>query len=128
MASKKILVVDDDKGIRTFVVHILEHEGYRVTTATDGEEALEKLDTENPSLILLDIMMPGINGYQACRQIKGRNEYRHVPVLFLTAKDQPSDRFWASKVGGDGFLTKPFDPTDLLELVAAMLEKSEPVT
>lgn len=127
MPSQKLLVVDDDKGIRTFVTHILEHEGYRVVSAKDGEEALEKLEVERPMLILLDIMMPGRNGYQVCRAIKAIRGFDQVPILFLSAKDQPSDRYWAERVGGNAYLTKPFDPTDLLEHVTLLLENAQPL-
>jgi two-component system alkaline phosphatase synthesis response regulator PhoP len=127
MRAKKILVVDDDRGVRTFVIHMLEHEGYRVVIAADGEEALEKVETERPDLVVLDIMLPGKNGYQVCRSIKsGSGPHPPPPILMLSAKDQPSDRYWATRVGADGYLTKPFDPSDLLDAVQTLLGATQP--
>lgn len=121
--AKTILLVDDDHAILKFVGLILENEGYRVVTARDGEEALFAARERKPDLVLLDIIMPRKNGYQVCRALKEDAALCRVPVLFLSAKSQPSDRFWARRVGGDGFLAKPFDPADLVREVNALLQR-----
>lgn len=121
--AKTILLVDDDHAILKFVGLILENEGYRVVTARDGDEALETARDRRPDLVLLDIIMPRKNGYQVCRALKEDAALSRVPVLFLSAKSQPSDRFWARRVGGDGFLAKPFDPADLVREVNTLLQR-----
>lgn len=123
--AKTILVVDDDHAILKFVTLILENEGYRVVSARDGEEGLQKVREAPPDLVLADIIMPRKNGYQLCRAIKEDSRLRSLPVLFLSGKSQPSDRFWAKRVGGDGFLAKPFDPADLLREIAALLQRPQ---
>src|SRR5438105_4734962 len=104
--AKTILLVDHDPAIVKSVGLLLENEGYRVVSARDGEEALQKLSEAHPDLVLLDILVPRKNGYQVCRAIKEDKALRVVPVLFLSAKAQPSDRFWAKRVGGNGFVAK----------------------
>jgi DNA-binding response OmpR family regulator len=104
---------------------ILEHEGYRVVTARDGEEALQKLTDTKPDMILLEILLPRRNGYQVCRALRENPIHRSVPVLFVSAKSQPSDRFWAKRVGGDGFLAKPFDPAELLREINALWQRTK---
>jgi twitching motility two-component system response regulator PilH len=123
--AKTILLVDDDHATLKYVGLILENEGYRVVVAHDGEEALLKVRESRPDLVLLDIIMPRKNGYQVCRTIKEDETLRTLPVLMLSAKAQPSDRFWAKRVGADGFVAKPFDPADLLREIHALLQKSQ---
>jgi len=123
--AKTILLVDDDHATLKYVGLILENEGYRVVVAHDGEEALLKVRESRPDLVLLDIIMPRKNGYQVCRTIKEDETLRTLPVLMLSAKSQPSDRFWAKRVGADGFVAKPFDPADLLREIHALLQKSQ---
>jgi len=126
--AKTILLVDDDHSMVRFVTLILENEGYRVLSARDGEEALQKVRETRPDLVLLDIIMPRKNGYQVCRAIKEDSVLGSLPVVFLSAKSQPSDRFWAKRVGGDGFVAKPFDPADLVREVKVLLQKPQLVT
>lgn len=125
--AKTILLGDADNSIVKFVTLILENEGYRVLVATDGEDVLEKVGQFRPDLVLLDIALPRKNGYQVCRLIKEDDVMKSLPVLFLTAKSQPSDRFWAKRVGSDGFLAKPFDPADLLGEIKELLAARAPV-
>ncbi len=120
---KAILLVDDDNGTLKFVARILENEGFRVTTAHDGETALEKVREAPPDLVLSEILLPHKNGYQVCRAIKEDKVLASLPVVFLSTKSQPSDRFWAKRVGADGFIAKPFDPADLLHEVRSKLGK-----
>lgn len=118
---KAILLVDEDNATLKFVTLILENEGFRVTTAQDGEAALEKVQQSPPDLVLSEILLPHKNGYQVCRAIKEDKVLKTLPVVFLSTKNQPSDRFWAKRVGADGFVAKPFDPADLLREVRALL-------
>jgi twitching motility two-component system response regulator PilH len=126
--AKSILVVDPDADTIQYLGLILEHEGYRVVTARDGEEALQKIAATKPDLILLEILLPRRNGYQVCRALREDPVHRSVPVLFVSAKSQPSDRFWAKRVGGDGFLAKPFDPAELLREIHAVWQRSKAAT
>jgi len=125
--ARTILLGDADNSIVKFVTLILENEGYRVLVATDGEEVLEKVGQSRPDLVLLDITLPRKNGYQVCRFLKEDAVLKSLPVLFLSAKSQPSDQFWAKRVGVDGFLAKPFDPADLLREIKDLLQASTPV-
>ena len=127
--TKTILLVDQDNAIVKFVTLILENEGYRVFTARDGEEALQKMkQTPRPDLVLLEIVLPHKNGYQVCRALREDKTLRALPVVFLSAKSQPSDRFWAKRVGADGFVAKPFDPADLVREIRARLRKPQLAT
>lgn len=125
---KTILLVDHDNSTSKFVTLILENEGYRVLASGDGEDALHKVRQARPDLVLLEIILPHKNGYQVCREIKEDKVLRSLPVVFLSAKSQPSDRFWAKRVGAEGFVAKPFDPAELLREIRVLLRKSQLVT
>ncbi len=118
MPSDVILVVDDSPTEQRLVVSALQAKGYRVITAVDGDDAIEKATREQPRLVLLDVVMPKKNGYQVCRQLKTTAATQHIKVLMLTTKSQDADKFWGMKQGADGYLTKPFDSTELLTNVA----------
>jgi twitching motility two-component system response regulator PilH len=120
MPSDAILVVDDSPTEQRLVVSALQAKGYRVITAVDGDEAIEKATRELPRLILLDVVMPKKNGYQVCRQLKSAPETQHIKVLMLTTKNQDADKFWGMKQGADGYLGKPFDSAELLANVARL--------
>ena len=120
-----ILLVDADHDFVKSATLLLENEGHRVVTACAGEEALLKAREGRPDLLLLDILLPRRNGYQVCRALKEDRALAGLPVLFVSAKSQPSDRFWARRVGGDGFVAKPYDPADLLREVKALLQKAQ---
>ena len=120
MPSDTILVVDDSPTEQKLVVAALQSKGYRVITATDGEDAIEKATREQPRLIVLDVVMPKKNGYQVCRQLKTTAETQHIKVLLLTTKSQDADKFWGMKQGADGYLTKPFANDDLLTNVSRL--------
>jgi CheY-like chemotaxis protein len=113
----KILVIDDDEGNREILRARLEQAGHEVTEAKDGEEGLRLSQSLLPSLIFLDLMMPSIDGWQICRQLKANPKTRAIPVIILTAcsKDIEQLRGWES--GADDYVTKPWDPAGLLELV-----------
>ena len=118
---KKILVVDDSPTMRKLMTDALEGKGYQLITATDGEDALQKAAQELPDLVLLDVVMPGKNGFQVCRQLKTDAATKHIKVIMVTSKDQKSDRFWGLKQGADAYVTKPFEPAELLQNVATCL-------
>jgi twitching motility two-component system response regulator PilH len=109
-----VLVVEDDPAQRRFMERTLGAAGWRVATAPDGEAGLRVAEAERPGIILLDVMMPELNGFQACRRIRATPSLRDIPVVILTSKDQPTDELWAREVGADAFLNKPVDLPALL--------------
>jgi DNA-binding response OmpR family regulator len=121
MSKGKILVVDDE----IYIVHILDFslgmEGYEVITALDGEQALEKVKTEKPDLIVLDIMMPKLDGYEVCKNIKSSADTQHIPVILLSAKGRNVDQKLGFDVGADDYITKPFSPRKLVERINQLL-------
>jgi len=116
-----ILVVDDSLTARALLVDILSGTGHRILTAVDGEEALHKASTEHPDVILLDVVMPGKNGFHVCRQLKAEAATRGIKIILVTNKNQQSDRVWGLKQGADAYLTKPFDAAELLMTIAQCL-------
>lgn len=122
MDKKRILIVDDERDIVETIQFRLEVEGFECLVAYDGEEAFLKAKRENPDLILLDIMLPKINGYQMCRLLKSEQEYSHIPIIMLTAKTQESDKFWGKESGADDYVTKPFEMEKLVQIIHEYLE------
>ena len=126
MAKGKILVVDDE----IYIVHILDFslgmEGYEVLTALDGEQAPEKARAEHPDLIVLDIMMPKLDGYETCKLLKAEAGTRDIPVILLSAKGRNVDQKIGFEVGADDYITKPFSPRELVERINALLGQSSP--
>jgi DNA-binding response OmpR family regulator len=122
--KKRILVCDDDPVILRLLQVNLELEGYHVLLAHHGEEAVEVASAEHPDLIILDIMMPRLDGYQTVQKLKTGQTTSTIPVLFLSAKAQQSDIEKGRSQGVAGYLTKPFDPTDLLEVVEGLVGKN----
>ena len=112
--SDRILVADDSQGIRDLLQMSLESLGYTVVLAEDGESALERIDEARPDLMIIDVMMPKVNGFQICRRVKSNPETKETPVILLTAKVQEEDVFWGHDCGADEYITKPFK-TDHLE-------------
>ena len=115
--SKRVLICDDDPVILRLLEVNLELEGYQVLSAHNGQEALEIAQTELPDLIVMDIMMPRLNGYEAAEVLKSASDTAAIPVVFLSAKAQQSDIDRGKAYGVEEYLTKPFDPGDLLEVV-----------
>ena len=115
--EKTVLVADDDPVILRLIQVNLELEGYNVLTANNGQEAVDQASAEHPDLVILDIMMPRLDGYQACEQLKKNGETQAIPVIFLSAKAQQSDIEKGKSFGVADYLTKPFDPSELLEVV-----------
>ena len=120
MDEIKILVADDDEDIRDVIEILLNSEGYQVYKAKDGQEALEMMKENTFRLVILDIMMPGLNGYQACVEIR---KYSMAPILFLSAKSQDSDQTLCFSSGGDDYMSKPFSYNELVSRVKALLRR-----
>ena len=121
---KKILAVDDERHIVRLVEVNLQRAGYEVVTAYDGREALEKVKSENPDLIVLDVMMPYMDGFEVLKHLKADPETAEVPVIMLTAKAQDADVFRGWQSGVDCYLTKPFNPMELLTFVKRIFDST----
>ncbi len=121
MADQRILVVDDDSGVVNIITAALTAPGRTFLTAYDGIEAVEKVMTEAPDLVILDVMMPKMNGYQVCRLLKNDRSTWHIPVIMLTARDKDSDRLYGLSAGADDYIAKPFHPGDLRTAVEKLL-------
>jgi putative two-component system response regulator len=122
MDRSRILVVDDDERLRSILEDRLSAWGHEVLVAADGEEALAVAQRELPDLILLDVMMPKLDGFSAARALKNSAETSHIPIVMVTALDEVADRVWALDAGADDFLTKPVDPTELRARVQSLLK------
>jgi len=120
---KKILVIDDETDLAEMLVLRLEANGYQVISALDGQEGLDKARTEKPDLIILDLMLPKIDGYKVCRMLKFDERYRHIPIILFTARAQELDIKLGKEVGADAYIIKPFEPDILLSKVAELLKK-----
>jgi len=120
MAQNKILVVDDDKNICELLRLYLEKEGYNVILAFDGKEGIDKFKSHNPDLILLDVMMPNIDGWQVCRKIR---ETSDCPIIMLTAKSETIDKVLGLELGADDYVVKPFDAKEVVARIKAILRR-----
>lgn len=122
MNKKRILIVDDERDIVETIQFMLESEGFECLLAYDGEDALLKARTENPDLILLDIMLPKINGYQVCRLLKFDEKYKDIPIIMLTAKAQDADKLMGKETGADEYVCKPFVMDELVRMIREYLK------
>ncbi len=122
MTGERILVVDDEANIVDLVKLYLEREGYRVDSAGDGAIALEKIREQEPALVVLDIMLPEVDGFEVCRRTRANSE---VPIIMLTARDEDFDKIVGLELGADDYLTKPFNPRELVARIKAILRRSE---
>ncbi|MCJ7545352.1 MAG: response regulator [Deltaproteobacteria bacterium] len=125
MPGEKILVVDDEENIRELVRYNLAREGYQVTTVGSGEEALKQASSKPPDLIVLDLMLPGMDGFDVCRQLKNDSRTAHIPIVMLTVKGEESDIVVGLELGADDYITKPFSPKVLLARIKAVLRRRE---
>jgi len=114
---KKILIVDDSMAMVRMIQAVLEKEGYRAIGISDPSQIERMIDSEGPNLILLDVVMPERNGFQVCRALKNSQAYKSIPIIVVSVKSTPSDRFWAEQQGANGYVVKPFEPVDLLREV-----------
>jgi two-component system phosphate regulon response regulator PhoB len=123
MSKERILVVEDEEDIRELLKYNLEKEGYQVSGVATGEEALQVVETLLPDLILLDLMLPGIDGLEVCRKLRGEAQTKHVPIIMLTAKGEEADIVTGLELGADDYITKPFSPRVLLARIRAALRR-----
>jgi DNA-binding response OmpR family regulator len=124
-AEGRILIVDDESAIRLVCQLNLASVGFQTLEASDGETALTLARTEHPDLILLDVMLPGIDGLDVAKELASSPETREIPILFLSARSDRSDEERGHEVGGLGYITKPFDPAELIDKVRDVLERAE---
>ncbi|MEZ7912252.1 MAG: response regulator [Propionivibrio sp.] len=120
MPINKILVVDDSPTERHVLVELLTRKGYQVLTAESGEEGIEKAKSEQPDLVLMDVVMPGLNGYQATRTLTRDDATKHIPVIVCTSKGQDTDKIWGLRQGAQDYMVKPINPEELLAKIAAL--------
>ena len=125
MSGKKILIIDDDAFIRKPLEFILREEGFAAVTAANGDEGLGKVEEERPDLIVLDVMMPGADGFSVCRRVRSDPRFSSIPVILLTAKGQECDRERGMSAGATEFMSKPYSPSELVRRVRELLTGHE---
>jgi len=123
--NKKILVIEDNPSALRLIGYTLEQEGYQVIAATNGLEGMRRAQGEEPDLIILDIMLPGIDGFEICHRLRAEPGTAQLPVLMLSAKIQETDKATGLKVGADDYLTKPADPSEIISRVQTLLAKTK---
>ncbi len=123
--KETILIVEDEKDIAKMLDYNLKKEGYKVIIADDGEDALDAANTKHPDLILLDLMLPGLDGLEVCKELKGERKTKSIPVIMLTAKAQESDKVVGLELGADDYVTKPFSPRELIARIKAVLRRGK---
>ena len=121
--KEKILIVEDEKDIVKMLEYNLKKEGFRVVDARDGEDALDLASREHPDLILLDLMLPGMDGLEVCKALKKESKTGSIPVIMLTAKSQESDKVVGLELGADDYVTKPFSPRELIARIKAVMRR-----
>jgi len=123
MDKKRILIVDDEEDILKVLKLRLEANNYEVLISTDGQDGLNKARSEKPNLVILDLMLPKLDGYKVCRMLKFDEKYKVIPVIMFTAKAQKKDEELGMEMGADAYITKPFEPDVLLEKIKELLDK-----
>jgi DNA-binding response OmpR family regulator len=123
--SQRILIVDDEKNILRMVGYLLEREGYKISVATTGMQALEKIGAEKPDLVILDIMMPDMSGFDVCQRIRGNPETVHLPIIMFSALSDSKNENRGFEAGADEYLTKLVDPEKIKARVASLLERAQ---
>ena len=121
--TKKIMVVDDEEDIRELIVYNLKKDGFTVSSASDGEEALKQIRAGHFDLLVLDLMLPGIQGMELCRTVRNDPKTKDLPIIMLTAKGEEVDRILGLEIGADDYITKPFSPRELVARVKAVLRR-----
>ena len=124
-AARKILVVEDERDIGDLIVHCLKQEGFTTSRIGDGRTALARAEAELPDLILLDLMLPGMDGLELCRRLRQNERTMHIPIIMLTAKGEESDKVIGLEMGADDYITKPFSTRELTARVKSMLRRVE---
>ncbi|MEW6009382.1 MAG: response regulator transcription factor [Candidatus Omnitrophota bacterium] len=121
--KEKILIVEDEKDIVKMLDYNLKKEGFRVISCYDGEDAIDLTNKEHPDLIILDLMLPGIDGLEVCKTLKKESKTSHIPIIMLTAKAQESDKVVGLELGADDYVVKPFSPRELIARIKAVLRR-----
>lgn len=122
--SEKILIIDDELSIRELIKFNLEKSGYKTVEAADGNEGIRMVKNEQPDLLILDLMLPGIDGLEVCRLLKSNKETAGIPIIMLTARNEEFDKVIGLELGADDYLTKPFSPRELMARIKAVLRRS----
>jgi len=123
MKREKIIVIEDEADILEVIEHNLSREGYAVFSATNGDRGLQMVKSEAPDLVLLDLMLPGMDGIEVCRKLKSNNTTKHIPIIMVTAKGEESDIVLGLGIGADDYVVKPFSPKELVSRVKAVLRR-----
>ncbi|HAZ07127.1 MAG TPA: hypothetical protein DCZ01_01085 [Elusimicrobia bacterium] len=123
--SKQILVIDDSALNRKYLEILLTNSGFRVHLAANGEEGLRKIETLHPDLVIMDVVMPNINGWEACRRIRAAIVNDSIPIVVITSKNTPQDMLQAFEVGANEFISKPIDESEMLAAVDRLLQRGE---
>jgi len=127
MAKEKILIVEDDPDIVEMIDYNLKKEGYRIISVLNGEDAIGIAEKENPDLIILDLMLPEMDGFQVCKHLRSEEKTSSVPIIMLTAKSQETDKVVGLELGADDYMTKPFSPRELVARIKAVLRRYKDV-
>jgi twitching motility two-component system response regulator PilH len=117
---KKIMVVDDSRTERTFLESLLKKRGYEVLLVDNGASAIERSSKEQPDVVLMDVVMPGLNGFQATRAISRAETTKHIPIIICSTKDAETDKIWGLRQGAKGYLTKPVNEAELVEKIGSL--------
>ncbi len=125
MAKCKILVIEDEPDILEVIQYNIEREGHKVIACRDGEQGLSRIRTENPDLVILDLMLPGMDGNEVCQQVKADSVTRAIPIIMLTAKSEESDVVLGLGLGADDYITKPFSPRELMARISVTLRRNQ---
>lgn len=125
MAKEKILIVEDEVDIAEMISYNLEKEGYSISMYHNGKEAVDNIEEEKPDLAVLDIMLPDMDGFDICRQLRSNEDTKHIPIIFLSAKSQEMDKVVGLELGADDYMTKPFSPRELLARIKAVLRRTK---
>jgi phosphate regulon transcriptional regulator PhoB len=125
MSKEKILIVEDEKDIVRMLEYNLKKEGFKTLSARDGEDAVSLSEKECPDLILLDLMLPGMDGLEVCKKLKSEKKTAAIPIIMLTAKSQESDKIVGLELGADDYVTKPFSPRELIARIKALLRRAK---
>jgi twitching motility two-component system response regulator PilH len=120
-----VLIVDDSQTVRQMLAELLQENGLQVIEAINGLEAQEKMQAKQPDLVITDLIMPEMNGYDLCRWIKREPAMQNIPVLICSTKSEEFDRYWGMKQGADAYITKPFHPLEMLKTVKQLLRSSK---
>ena len=123
MAGEKILIVEDDPDIAEMISYNLGKEGYSIVLTDNGEDAVARAQKEHPAIIILDLMLPGMDGMEVCRTLKQADETRHMPIIMLSARSQETDKVVGLELGADDYVTKPFSPRELIARIRAVLRR-----